>query len=420
MSCSSTSRLPHSPTSASQLAPGGRIAFSCWQPIERNPWFFGAALAGLASAPAPARAGQEPDGSVRARRCGTDARDLGVGRLRQRAANRARPARRGTAGSSGRRGAAAVHGRAGGQDRSGERRGHRASPPVRVGPRVRRSSRSRSRSSKPPLSTARKGPRRATRSSRPHRPQGLAHLPRHHDVRPPGRRARAASRSSTTPPRRASRSSTPPTPTRSAATSRRRPHRGDRRQVAEGQARPVRRRDQVLRADGPRTAGTWATAAGTSWIRSTRRCAGCRPTSSTCTNCISTIRGVPLDESLGALERPRARRQGALHRLLELPRVPARARGRQERGAGHRPLRLGPTAVQPVVPRVRARAVPVVPRGGHRRDPLQPDRGRDAVGEARPVEAARRRDTLHARQRGAHVPGSLLARQRVRHRRRSS
>ena len=33
------------------------------------------------------------------------------------------------------------------------------------------------------------------------------------------------------------------------------PHRGDRRQVAEGQARPVRRRDQVLRADGPEPVG---------------------------------------------------------------------------------------------------------------------------------------------------------------------
>ena len=110
--------------------------------------------------------------------------------------------------------------------------------------------------------------------------------------------------------------------------------------------------------------------------------------------------GVPLDESLGALN-DLVRRQGPLHRLLELPRLPARARSGQERVARHRPLRLGAAALQPPLPRVRARAVPALPRRRHRRDPVQPDRGRDAVGEARPVEAARRGHALHTRQRGA-------------------
>lgn len=45
-----------------QLAPGGRIAFSCWQPIDRNPWFFGAALAGLVPPPPPPEPGKSPTG----------------------------------------------------------------------------------------------------------------------------------------------------------------------------------------------------------------------------------------------------------------------------------------------------------------------------------------------------------------------
>ena len=86
--------------------------------------------------------------------------------------------------------------------------------------------------------------------------------------------------------------------------------------------------------------------------------------------------------------RPRPRRQGPLHRLFELPRVPARACARPQRGARLRALRLGAAALQPAVPRVRARDVPAVPRRRRRRDPVQPDRRRDAVGQARPVEAA--------------------------------
>jgi SAM-dependent methyltransferase len=44
------------------LAPGGRIAFSCWQPGERNPWFIGAALAGLVPPPPEPGPGKSPTG----------------------------------------------------------------------------------------------------------------------------------------------------------------------------------------------------------------------------------------------------------------------------------------------------------------------------------------------------------------------
>jgi SAM-dependent methyltransferase len=44
------------------LAPGGRFAFACWQPIERNPWFLGPALADFALAPPPPAPGKSPTG----------------------------------------------------------------------------------------------------------------------------------------------------------------------------------------------------------------------------------------------------------------------------------------------------------------------------------------------------------------------
>jgi SAM-dependent methyltransferase len=44
------------------LAPGGRLAFACWQAIERNPWFVGPALAGLVPPPPPPAPGKSPTG----------------------------------------------------------------------------------------------------------------------------------------------------------------------------------------------------------------------------------------------------------------------------------------------------------------------------------------------------------------------
>jgi SAM-dependent methyltransferase len=44
------------------LAPGGRLAFACWQPIERNPWFVGPALADYVIAPPPPAPGKSLTG----------------------------------------------------------------------------------------------------------------------------------------------------------------------------------------------------------------------------------------------------------------------------------------------------------------------------------------------------------------------
>jgi SAM-dependent methyltransferase len=46
----------------SQLRPGARLAFACWQIVDRNPWFLERALAGLAQPPAPPEPGKNPIG----------------------------------------------------------------------------------------------------------------------------------------------------------------------------------------------------------------------------------------------------------------------------------------------------------------------------------------------------------------------
>jgi SAM-dependent methyltransferase len=45
-----------------QVAPGGRLGFACWQEIEKNPWFVGKALAGLAPPPPQPGPGKSPSG----------------------------------------------------------------------------------------------------------------------------------------------------------------------------------------------------------------------------------------------------------------------------------------------------------------------------------------------------------------------
>jgi SAM-dependent methyltransferase len=45
-----------------QLVPGGRVGFACWQPIEKNPWFVGPALAGYVPTPTPPAPGKSPTG----------------------------------------------------------------------------------------------------------------------------------------------------------------------------------------------------------------------------------------------------------------------------------------------------------------------------------------------------------------------
>ena len=125
--------------------------------------------------------------------------------------------------------------------------------------------------------------------------------------------------------------------------------------------------------------------------------------------------GVPLDETISALDDlVRAGKVRYIGCSNFLAYRLARALGRSEA--------LGPACFVPCKLRhnllfreARARAVPALPRRGHRGDPVQPDRRWPALGQARPVEAARRGDALHARQRGRDVPRPLLARQRVRH-----
>lgn len=44
------------------LAPGGRIAFACWQTMDRNPWFFGSALGAILGPPPAPEPGKNPTG----------------------------------------------------------------------------------------------------------------------------------------------------------------------------------------------------------------------------------------------------------------------------------------------------------------------------------------------------------------------
>ena len=46
----------------SHLAPGGRLAFACWQPVAKNPWFVGPALKDLVPPPPPPAPGKSPTG----------------------------------------------------------------------------------------------------------------------------------------------------------------------------------------------------------------------------------------------------------------------------------------------------------------------------------------------------------------------
>ena len=125
----------------------------------------------------------------------------------------------------------------------------------------------------------------------------------------------------------------------------------------------------------------------------------------------------PIDETLGALDD--LVRQGKVRYIgcsNFLTYQLVRAVGRSETlGLARFDSRSAP--LQPALPPDRARDAPVLRRGGRRGHPLQPDRRRAAVGQAHPRRAARRRDPLHPRQCRADVPGPLLARPGVRHRR---
>ena len=171
---------------------------------------------------------------------------------------------------------------------------------------------------------------------------------------------------------------------RSAAASR--PPAAPRRSSAagsQGQRARLRRGHQVLRrrwARSPWDQGNVAQAHPRR--RSTRRCGGCAPTTSTSTSCTAPTPRRRSTRRCGALDDLVRAGQGALRRLLQLPRLPGRPRARPQRGARPRALRLRAAALQPAVPRDRARAAAAVPRGGRRRHPVQPARGRPAHRQA--------------------------------------
>ena len=200
----------------------------------------------------------------------------------------------------------------------------------------------------------------------------------------------------------------------------RRPHRGDPRPVAAGQARPVRRRHEVPRAALGPTRGTRATRASTSSTRSTRRCAGSAPTTSTCTSCTSPTRTRRSTRrsrrSTTVVRSGKARYVGCSNFLAYRL---ARAIGRSE---ARDLVRF--ESVQPrynlLFREIERELLPLCEEEGDRRDPVQPARGRAAHRQARPRVVAARRDAVHARRGRPDVPGALLARPRVRHHRRAA
>ena len=164
------------------------------------------------------------------------------------------------------------------------------------------------------------------------------------------------------------------------------------------------RRDQFIVATkcvgamGP-SRGTRARRASTSSTRSTRRCGGCAPTTSTCTSCTSTT---PTRRSTRRSRRSttvvrsgKARYVGCSNFLAYQL---ARAIGRSEaRGLARF------DSVQPrynlLFREIERELLPLCARGGDRRDPLQPARGRPAHRQARPRGAASGGHAVHARHR---------------------
>ena len=196
--------------------------------------------------------------------------------------------------------------------------------------------------------------------------------------------------------RRASTSSTPPTRTRSAATWPPGAHRGDHRPLAARQAGPFHHRDQVLRADRAR-------AVRRRQLAQAHHVGGrglAAPPADRLHRPVPAARLRPEHADRRDARRPRrpgAPGQGPLHRLLQLPDLPAGPGDRPQRDPAAGQVRLGAAAVQPAVPPDRAGDAAVLRGRGHRRHPLQPDRGRAAVRQARPSRPAAGGQPVHPR-----------------------
>ena len=236
--------------------------------------------------------------------------------------------------------------------------------------------------------------RHPAHKARPHGSESLEAVPRDDDFRPPDRRSgrRFGPGSGRRGRRHLHRHRR-----RLSARRRLRPCRHDRghpRTLAQGQAPPVRARHQVLRAYRPPGLGRGQQPP--SHPRRRRRLAAKarnrlhRP--------LPASRRRPRDPARGnsaSPGRPRPIRQGSLHRVFELSRLPRGPRARPQRGAGARALRHRAASLQPFVPRVRTRALSALSRRRHRRHPLQPARRRAAVGQARAGPRAGRGHALH-------------------------
>ena len=120
----------------------------------------------------------------------------------------------------------------------------------------------------------------------------------------------------------------------------------------ERQAQPHRAGHQGRHGYGRRQGRPGAGA--TSARRSMTRCAGCRPTTSTCYQAHEDDPKTPLEEALGSLWRLDPRRQGARHRRQQLQRGPSRRSAADQRQPQAAALRIDAAAVQPGrAPRLR-------------------------------------------------------------------
>ena len=167
-----------------------------------------------------------------------------------------------------------------------------------------------------------------------------------------------------------------------------RPYRGVDRSLVGRATRRVHRRDEVLLPAPVRSRGTPATRARTSSARSTLRCAGSAPTTSTSTSCTSWDADTPIDETLQALDdvvrSGKVRYVGCSNFLAY----------QLARGIGRAEV-LGTANFVSVQPRYNLlfrenerELFPLCARRRHRRDPLQPARRR--VPQRQAPAAARR------------------------------